>query len=266
MREGCPLTKEFTAPPAELPVNPRQERLAGGTPVFISDAHRFGADALLLADFSLPRRRETACDLGSGCGIIPLRWHDLGHSQTAVGVELSAAGSALLEQSAAQCGARIIPVTLDLRKISPPDCPPELAALLPAGGFDVVSCNPPYFTGGFVSQKPGRAAARHTVCCDITDVARAGAYLLKNGGDLCLCNRPDQLAEVIGAVKACGLEPKRLQFVKARPERAPWLFLLRCRKQGAAGLQVLPDFVSCDEAGGNSAALQAVYQKRKETP
>ncbi len=31
-------------------------------------------DALLLAEFAAPKPREAACDLGCGCGIIPLMW------------------------------------------------------------------------------------------------------------------------------------------------------------------------------------------------
>lgn len=57
----------------------QQEHLANGTPVFITQSHRFGQDALLLAHFCRVRRAEAVCDLGTGCGVIPLRWHDRGH-------------------------------------------------------------------------------------------------------------------------------------------------------------------------------------------
>lgn len=75
------------------------EHLAGGTPVCISRTHRFGTDALLLAWFSQPWRQHRAVDLGSGCGIVALRWHDRGHRGPCLAVELQPEGSRLLAES-----------------------------------------------------------------------------------------------------------------------------------------------------------------------
>ena len=44
------------------------ETLTHGTCVFLSQRHRFGTDAMLLADFCRPRRAEFAADLCGGCG------------------------------------------------------------------------------------------------------------------------------------------------------------------------------------------------------
>ena len=55
------------------------ELLDNGTKVFTGPGAAFGTDALLLARFAMPRRKETALDLCSGCGIVALAWHDAGH-------------------------------------------------------------------------------------------------------------------------------------------------------------------------------------------
>ena len=68
------------------------ETLAHGTKVCISRAHRFGTDAMLLSGFARPRRAETAVDLCSGCGIVALRWHDLGHRGPCRAVEVDPEG------------------------------------------------------------------------------------------------------------------------------------------------------------------------------
>ena len=47
--------------------------VAGDTSVAVDDEHRFGEDALRLADFAAPARGERVCDLGTGCGAIALR-------------------------------------------------------------------------------------------------------------------------------------------------------------------------------------------------
>ena len=66
------------------------ERLDNGTKVFTGPGATFGTDALLLARFAMPRRKETALDLCSGCGIVALAWHDAGHRGPCTAVELDA--------------------------------------------------------------------------------------------------------------------------------------------------------------------------------
>ena len=48
------------------------EKLTDKIFVCASKNHRFGTDAFLLADFSAYRKKDKVCDLGTGCGIIPL--------------------------------------------------------------------------------------------------------------------------------------------------------------------------------------------------
>ena len=105
--------------------------------VAVSDAHSFGTDAFLLADFAAPRFREPACDLGTGCGIIPLIWARDGKPEFCCGVEIQPLGIRQFEASiaASRLENRVLPVLGDLR---------ELPAELPAGGFGLVTCNPPY--------------------------------------------------------------------------------------------------------------------------
>ncbi|MDD3429121.1 MAG: SAM-dependent methyltransferase, partial [Oscillospiraceae bacterium] len=55
------------------------ELLAHGTQVCVNKTHRFGTDAMLLSHFCALKRLQAACDFGTGCGIIPLRWRDMGH-------------------------------------------------------------------------------------------------------------------------------------------------------------------------------------------
>lgn len=227
------------------------EKLRGGTRVYVDDRHRFGTDAMLLSDFCGVHRDWAACDLGSGCGIIPLRWHDAGHRGPCWGVELDPQGTALLQRAARECGAaHITALSADLRALPP---------ALPRAGLELVSCNPPYFTGGFVSQKPGRGAARHEVSCTVEAVCAAAAQLLKDGGRLCLCNRPARLTDCMVAMRLQGIEPKRLRFVRQRPGKGPWLFLLDGRRHGKPGLVLMEDLVIEAAGGGFSAELLRIY-------
>ena len=229
----------------------QRELLANGTEVYINETHRFGSDALLLAAFCNIKRAEAACELGTGCGVIPLRWHDRGHRGPCAAVELDGDALALLRASLAQQNiAHIEPVCADLR------------AWRPDKLFDLVCCNPPYFTGGRKSRSEARAKARHELTCTVADVCAAAAALLRGGGRLCMCQRPERLADVIAAMRAACIEPKRLQFVAARAGKEPFLFLIEGQKNRAPGVRVLTELLMQREQGGPSEAVLAIYGKQ----
>lgn len=212
------------------------EILDNGTRVLTAPGAAFGTDALLLARFAPPRRDERALDLCSGCGIVALCWHDMGHRGPCTALELDPAASALCGAAVAENGpdaAHIAPVCADLRQFCLPG--PE------RGQFDLVACNPPYFHGGPQSPAARRATARHDDTCTLTDLADCAARALRHGGRLALCQRPERLAEVCAVLSAAGLEPKRLALVKNKGGDRPWLFLLQARKGGRPGLEFLPD-------------------------
>ena len=210
------------------------EILDNGTHVLTAPRAAFGTDALLLGRFAQPRRAERALDLCSGCGIISLLWHDAGHRGFCTALELDPDASALCVQAVAENGIdHITPVQGDLRTFC--------AAGPEQGRYDFAACNPPYFTAGPQSPDPVRAAARHTVTCTTEDVAQCARRALRDGGRLLLCQRPEQLAEVLSTLRAARLEPKRLAFVKNRPDAAPWLFLVEAQKGRKTGLRVEPD-------------------------
>lgn len=219
------------------------EILDNGTRVHTAPGASFGSDALLLARFAPPRPQERVLDLCSGCGIVALCWHDMGHRGPCVALELDPAASALCRAAVAENGpgaAHITPVCGDLRQFCLPG--PERER------FDLVACNPPYFHGGFRSAAPRRAAARHDDTCTLEDLAACAARALRHGGRLALCQRPERLAEVCAVLTAAGLEPKRLALVKNRAGDRPWLFLLQARKGGKPGLEFLPDVLIRDGA------------------
>ena len=125
------------------------ELLDNGTKVFTGPGAAFGTDALLLDRFAMPRRKETALDLCSGCGIVALAWHDAGHRGPCTAVELDADASALCRRAVQETpGAEhITALCTDLRTFCKSG--PE------QGKYDFAACNPPYFTGGYVSPDAG---------------------------------------------------------------------------------------------------------------
>ncbi len=231
-----------------------EEALGRGLFLSVSGEHRFGLDAFLLARFAAPRRGDRVADLGCGCGIIPfLLWRDFRPARVD-GVELQPAAVRLFACSVARSGnPPLYPLEADLRR---------LEGRLPAGAFDLVTCNPPYFRAdtGPANVSASARLARQEGGCTLEDVCRSAARLLRSGGRFCLCQRPQRLAEVFAALRGTGLEPKRLQLVGGRPGSAPWLVLIEGRKGGRPSLRVEGCLYTQGPDGAPNPAFNGLYK------
>lgn len=234
-------------------MKPTAQPLGGGCTIFVSENHRYGTDALLLADFAAVGKSGLVCDLGTGCGIIPLIWCRNGFTGRAYGVDIMPEAIELCRRSVEENGLGDIftPLCADLRYIRT-----ELAA----GKFDLVTMNPPYKRAGAGARSANESlnAARSEEMCTIEDIAAAAKYLLKFGGRLCLCCRTERLADVICAMRGAGIEPKRLRMVIQRAGSSPSLFLAEGKKGGRPGIAVMPDLVIEDD-GGWSKEMKKIY-------
>ena len=232
------------------------EKLNERVSVVISPAHRFGTDAFLLAHFAAPRRKDVACDLCTGCGIIPLIWANGDAPRESYGVELQPAAAGQFRRSIelSGVGQRVHCIESDLK---------ELKGKLPFAQFDLVSCNPPYKAAGsgIESGMEAERIARHEVCCTTEDVCKAAAQLLRFGGRLCLCQRPERLADVLCAMRSAGIEPKRLRFVAKHADTEPWLFLVEGKKGAKPFMRVEPVLAVEEKSGGFTKEVLMAYGK-----
>lgn len=228
------------------------EALGGGLFVCRSTQHGFGTDAFLLTGFSRYRAKDLVCDLGTGCGIIPMLMQRSAPPKQIYAVDIQPEAIAQLEAGIAKSThlLNISPICADLRTLWPD---------APLGRFDLVTCNPPYFAAdaGFHAQESAREIARHEVSCGIGDICSAAAKLLKYHGRLCLCCRPERLADVMCAMRENGIEPKRMRLVCKEPDSPPWLFLLEGMRGAKPALRIEPSlFVrSGNEMSAEAAAL-----------
>lgn len=232
------------------------EKLTEKIYVCASSNHRFGTDAFLLADFSKYRQKDKVCDLGTGCGIIPLIMQKSRPPQVTYAVDIQESAVEQLRLGMEKSDASgIIPICADLK---------ELWGDAPLGQLDLVTCNPPYKAdnAGFQSEITAQRIARHEIMCNIDDVCRAAERLLKFGGRLCVCNRPERLSDVLFAMKSNNIEPKRLRFVSKTASDAPWLFLVEGKKGSKPFMQIEPQLYIRSESGF-SEELQKIYDTGK---
>lgn len=231
------------------------EPLAPGCQVLVTREHGFSTDTLLLAAFSQPRRGERCADLGTGCGTIPLLWRARGEPGPILAVELQPQAAEQARRSVERSGyeQHIQVVEGDVR---------DYKALLPCQGLDRVACNPPYTLpgAGAASPDPQRRAARQGDCFSLEDLAQAARYSLKHRGRLCLCLPVRRLAEALALFPRWDLEPKLLRLVQQRRDKAPYLFLLECRRGGRpGGLEAAPTLLLEEDTGGPTRELLEVY-------
>lgn len=228
----------------------------GDTVVAVDDVHRFGTDAMLLSHFAMACAGESVCELGSGCGAIALRLAAGGRPFSVHGVDIQPAAIAL-----AQLGAdRFTGFPKPTFAVGDWHDPRSIA---PAGAFRRVVCNPPYFPAGSGPVNPDGAVSlcRHEQEDTLDSLCAAAAWLLTSGGRFFLCHRPERMSDVLLALTAHHLEPKRLQAVQKRADTAPWLFLLEAKKDARSGLTWLPPLVLYTDEGEPTPALREIYRE-----
>ena len=195
----------------------------------------FGTDAYLLAAYVNSRAKSRAVDLGSGTGIIPLLCLTRNKFATCVAAEIQPSFCELIRQNAAENGMaqRLYVRAGDIRTLSATDLGYEA---------DIVTANPPYMTAdaGAANLHEEKYIARHEVCGGIFDFCAAAARILKHGGKFYCVFRPDRLVDLIAALRAAHLEPKRMTFVHATYAASPSMVLVEATKGAAASLLLTP--------------------------
>ena len=214
---------------------------------------RLSTDSVVCAWFARFRKQDRVADLGCGSGAIALMLLASDPTLTVTGIELQSAAAAAARQNAQ---ANRLPFTVlegDLRSIQ---------TLLPANSMDGVISNPPYFPVG--SGKPAQgdfARARSEETCSLAQLCDAADWLLRWGGSFVLVHRPERLSDLIWELRSRRLEPKRIRFVRHRPDSSVSLVLLEARKGGRPGLSYEPDLVLFDQNGNETAEYRQMYHK-----
>lgn len=183
-----------------------------------------GGDALALGAFSTVKPGWRVCDLGTGSGVLLLLLARRAENLSLTGIDIDPLSARIARENLAANGLPGEILTGDLRQ-----------APLPAGGFDLVVSNPPYFPVG--SGKSG-GPARSEEFCTLSELCAAAGRLVKNGGRFSLCHRPERLTDVLCTLRAHNLEPKRLKLSAHGPDRPPSLLLVETVKQGKPGVSI----------------------------
>lgn len=218
----------------------RRDELWQGGPCIYYDTDLFppGTDSFALAYFARVPRGSRVCDLGSGTGLLGTLLLAREGTLTVENVELSAPAMALARKAFSENGwaERAVFHPGDLR---------ESGTLPSVGSIDYAIANPPYFPAGSgaSARNEARKTAREESACTLEDVCAAAKRILRWGGRFALVHRAGRLADVLCAMRACGIEPKRLRFLEKAPGAAPSLLFVEGTRGGRSGLTIEPPLI-----------------------
>ena len=190
---------------------------------------RFGVDAVLLSNFARVKRSHRVIDLCSGTGIVPFLIYGKYKAKEIVGVEIQEDMAEMANRS-----SRYNEVE-DLIKFYQGDLK-DLNFLSTLGRFDVLTVNPPYKlnNAGILNSEDKLAIARHEILCNLEDVIIAGRKLLKDNGRMYMVHRPERLIDIFQLMRKHKIEPKRIQMIHPKANKAPNIVLVEGQRDGGA--------------------------------
>ncbi len=217
---------------------------------------KLGTDAMLLSEFARVKKGWKVCDLGCGTGAISILLAARHDSIKIDGVEISEGAAALARKNVEHNNIedRMRVWNMDLKEVS---------RKFSQGAFDAVVSNPPFMARncGLATEKGELVGARMEIFCNINDVCRAASYLLKFGGLFSVVYRPERLSELISALRANGLEPKRMRLVQDTVSAEPSLFLLEAKKGGGVGVKFMPTLIIKNADGSETEEVRRIYHR-----
>ncbi len=220
-----------------IPYNPANERLdeinESLSLIQSKSGLTFGTDSYLLAAFARPAPHETCIELGGGTGVVSLLAASREKFAQIHAAEIQPYFADLIARNAAlnALSERVHSFCADIRTLSPASFGGEVAAVL---------SNPPYMKtdSGKTNATSEMNTARREENGTIADFCAAAGRLLKWGGYFTTVYRPDRFADLICAMRANSLEPKRAIFVYPTPTDKPCLVLTEAKKGASSTLHI----------------------------
>lgn len=219
----------------------------------------FGIDAVLLSSFAKVKIGETVLDLGTGTGILPILLEAKTKGRYFKGLEIQEESADMARRSVRfnHLEEKIEIVTGDIK---------EAATIFGTVSFDVITTNPPYMVGrhGITNPDSAKAIARHEVLCNLSDILRESAKILKPKGRFYMVHRPFRLAEILSGMQQNGLEPKRMRLVYPYVDKEPNMVLIEGMKGANPRMTVEPPLIVYEKDGSYTEELLKMYGMMKE--
>ena len=207
--------------------------------------YRYSIDAAILAQHIGLKATDTAVDLGTGCGVIPLILSFQTPSAHIYGIEIQKDMAELASRNVRlnHMEGRITIVHADMK---------DFESYLTPATADVVFSNPPYrkALSGRINPEVERAVARHEIKACLSDVVSVAERLLKPSGRFVVIYPAERLIDLVLHMRVSKLEPKRLRFIHPKQYSGAIRAIAEGIKYGNPGLEVDPPIIIYRAEGG----------------
>ena len=222
----------------------------------------FGIDSVLLANFvNSNSSKNNIVDLCSGSGVIPVIMSAKKKYNKIIGVELQKEMFELLKENIEinKLEEKIIGINEDIKNID--NIKEELMQNIGCNKVDIATCNPPYKKQGtgIENENDVKYIARHEVKCNIEDIFKTTANILKSKGKLYIVHKPDRLVDLFEIARKYKLEPKTVRFVHPTSIKAPSIVLIEYIKDGGNELKILDPLIEYNENGSYTDEIYDIY-------
>ena len=195
-------------------------------------AMKVGTDGVLLGAWTPLRPTDLRLlDIGTGTGLIALMLAQRAPEAEVTGIDIDDVSQARENAAASPWGERLHFVQTPVHTFDP------------AGRFDRIVSNPPFFDATLPSPDAGRTTARHTVTLSFSEVCDAVLRLLAPGGR-CAGGRPPREGRRFLRAAGGRLTTLRRTDVRTTPRRAVKRTLLELsRTEEAEGAPTVDELV-----------------------
>ncbi len=211
--------------------------------------YTFTSDSVILANFLKIKPKESAVEIGAGCGVISLLASAKNQFKSIKAFEV--------EPQLADLAKRNIVLNNLQEKIEIiEDRVQNYNKYLKKAEIDVVISNPPYMKE---NQKTivnsVRENARHDRLLKLDELCKVASDMLKFGGRFYLVYSAERSGELIHSLINHDLQPKTLFFTENGKGKVV-LVVIEAVKGGRAGIKVLPNLVTNKQDGEFLEKLQ----------
>ena len=102
------------------------------------------------------------------------------------------------------------------------------------------------------------AIARHELHLTLDEAVNAASKLLKQGGKAAFVHRSGRLIDIISAMRANRLEPKRIRLVYPKEGKEANTLLIEGIKDGKPDLKILPPLIVYNSEGEYTEEVRAL--------
>lgn len=218
----------------------------------------FGIDSILLSDFAkeIPNNSKVL-DLGTGTGIISILLCEKTKLSKIIGVEV--------QEEVYNLAKRNIKLNKLEKKFEViNENIKNLEKIFEKNSIDAIVTNPPYKkeNTGLKNENKLKLISRHEIEADLNDFISISSKLLKNNGAFYMVHRPERLADIIDILRKNKLEPKILQIIYPKINKAPTMILIKAVKNAKPFLKIKEPLIIYNENNTYTDEILKIYNKK----